>query len=71
MQSFVIVVSQIFLKTAIDDRDVIRKMVEALFLECPIEPFNMSVVIRLADPRVAMLFLHLFHEPHAELGAMV
>ena len=71
MQSFVVVVSQIFLERAIDDRNVVRKVIEAFFLECPVEAFNVGIVVRLSDPRIAMLFLHLLNEPAPKLGTMV
>ena len=59
MHPFLVVVSQIFLECAIDGCNIIRKMVEAFLLDRPVESFDMGIVIRLPDPRVAVFLFHL------------
>ena len=54
MHPFVIVVLQIFLQGAIDRPHIVRKVVEALLLERPIEPLHVRVVVALSHAGMAV-----------------
>ena len=71
MYPLVVVVSQIFFDAAIDGCDIIRQSIQIFFLEGAVEPFDMGIVIRLADPRVAVFLFHLLNKPCADLRAVV
>lgn len=55
MNSFVVVVFQIFSKRAIDFPDIRRHFVQAFFLKRPVEPFDMGIVVWFAESGEAMI----------------
>jgi len=56
MQPLIVVVSQVFFDAAIDCHHIVRKRVQIFFLEGPVEPFDMGIVIWFADADIAVLF---------------
>lgn len=71
MQSFVVVVSQILFELAIDSGNIIGNFIQAFFLKGAIEPFDMRIIVGLADTGIAVFLFDLGYEPIPELRSMV
>lgn len=71
MQPFVIVISQIFLQSAIDFSDIGVDLVDAFFLKRPVEPFDVRIVVRFADPGIPMILPDERHEALPEFRSVV
>lgn len=71
MNSFVIVVLQIFFKCAINFKDIVWYFVQTFFLYRSVYSFNMRIVIRFSDSRISMTLLYPGSEPVGKLWSMI
>ena len=71
MDSFVVVVSQIFSELAINFQNIVWNFVETFLLQCPVETLNVSIVVRFTDSGVAMILFDIRHKPFPEFRSMI
>ena len=71
MQSVLVVVGQVGGQVSINQPNISRQSGQELLLDCPIESFQVGIVIGLPHPAMAMVDFGPFTEVLAPLRAMV